>query len=284
MVPRHTSELRMFSNSAYAPPPFPSLCPYATPNRFEVVTKEGKEQVVYISPHHKNDRRTPIAIEYTIPEGPLRDMLLLYISKGHEALVGGLCKGNVQPYMFMSGYGFHFNDATFGHWWTMVLDGKWLPGLGSFPKFCPRLGRNIYVEHVTSTTGYAPDEWEAPARAMGNSSRTWCAHYAVTLNARLTQRGVDFHQRLMAGGGPSGGAGGSSGGASASAAPTLQGAPTAGPSDAPIVASPAACNARGPQSPPPAVGGSGVHTPCEGVVPRATNELIDLTLDSSDDE
>lgn len=236
--------------------------------RFDVVSMEGEDQVIYRGVHHKNStRRGQMSIEYVIPEGPLRDGLLVYIKKGHASLIKELCEGEMQPYLFMTAEGNAFGDDVFTQWWGMVLNAKWCPGLPRYrPYFPPSTGRNLYVEYVTACTGYAPDEWEAPARAMGNSSAAWCKHYAVTLNSRLVQRGVDWHKEVLMA--PAG-----HGGASTSSAP-----PPATNPGAAITA------ARAMVLPPPRVMGSGSRQ--AAAAPSKLNvEVVDLTMDvSSDDE
>ena len=138
--------------------------------------------------------RTRASIVYTLPTGQLHDMLMVYLKHGHAALESRLGR---QPSMFMSRLGQPFSNATFCQFWHVLLDGNWLPSLDRFvPKFPPSKGRNMYVEHVTGLTGFAPNEWRGQATAMGNSSEAWIRHYAITLNSRLTQQAVDGHARL----------------------------------------------------------------------------------------
>lgn len=124
---------------------------------------DGIEQVVYHAPHHKTDRRRD-SIVYRIPEGVLAELLLLYLKQGHAAMEQHLGR---QPCLFMSGWGHQFSDATFCQYWYIVLGGRWLPDFKCFtPHFAPSKGRNIYVEHVTGVTGFAPETWEAQVNAI----------------------------------------------------------------------------------------------------------------------
>lgn len=139
------------------------MCPHARGHgrvhmcRFEIELEDGTEHVVYHAPHHKTDRRRD-SIVYRIPDGVLTEFLLLHLQQGHKALEQELGR---QPACFMSGYGQQFSDPTFCQVWYVILAGKWLPGLRRFnPAFAPSKGRNIYVEHVTSVTGFAPETWE----------------------------------------------------------------------------------------------------------------------------
>lgn len=126
--------------------------------RFEIELVDGIEHVVYHAPHHKTDRKRD-SIVYRIPDGVLTELLLLHVNHGHSVLERELGR---QPACFMSGCGQQFNDATFCQSWYVVLGGKWMPGLRCFgPPFAPSKGRNIYVEHVTGVTGFAPETWEA---------------------------------------------------------------------------------------------------------------------------
>lgn len=139
---------------------------------------DGNEHVIYHAPHHKTDRRRD-SIVYRIPDGVLTDFLLLHIKQGHPAMEQQLGR---QPLLFMSGWGQPFNDATFCQSWYIVLGGKWLPGLQSFtPHFAPSKGRNIYVEHVTGVTGFAPDTWEAQV----------CSAHAYAIGDAICGRGQD---------------------------------------------------------------------------------------------
>lgn len=114
------------------------------------VDAEGASRAIYIAPHHKCDRIRD-SIVYTIPFGPLTDLLLIHIDHGHAALEERL---GPQPHLFFTRAGKPFSNATFTQYWSMVLDGHWLDGLGAFrPKFPPSQGRNIFCEYVTSITG-----------------------------------------------------------------------------------------------------------------------------------
>lgn len=136
---------------------------------------DGVEHVVYYAPHHKTDRRRD-SIVYRIPAGILTDLLLLHLQHGHSVLEERVGR---QPYLFMSGWGQQFSDATFCQYWYVLLNGNWLPGLRAFtPAFAPSKGRNIYVEHVTSVTGFAPESWEAQVRQMGRQDIV-CAYVLV---------------------------------------------------------------------------------------------------------
>lgn len=155
---------------------------------------------MYYGVHHKNDRRTA-PITYTLPEGPLKDFMLLHISQGHKILRDA--SQERQPCLFMTSKGASFMSfkAALNYAWEKITGAKWCPGLPQWTvPFAPSKGRTIYVEHITSATGYAPDEWEGPARAMGNSTKQWALHYAPTMHDRLVQDAVNKHHVFRADG------------------------------------------------------------------------------------
>lgn len=183
--------------------------------RFAItVVEDGKRRVEYIAPHHKNERRSLGAIRFMIPAGDLTDLLLLHITKGHQVL----CKMHrvSQPKLFMTNSGMDFMSckSMFNYFWYTALIGTWCPDHKSLSAFTPSSGRTMYVEHVTSLTGYQPELWEGPARCMGSSAKTWALHYAPGLNARQMQAGADGNRQWRAptdGSGPSSDGGGPSG-------------------------------------------------------------------------
>ena len=132
------------------------------------------------------------AIKYKLPAGILTDFMLHHINTGHAAL-----GRSAQSRLFTSNTGKDFvtKKATFNYFWDTVLSGKWCPMLPAWQPFKPSLGRTMFVEHVTSQTGYQPDLWDGPARCMGSSAKQWALHYAPGMHARQMQAAADSHHQ-----------------------------------------------------------------------------------------
>ena len=91
------------------------------------------------APHHKTVRKTKHPINFTLPQGRLNTLLIVYTSTARDLL----CMDKEQPHLFLTVTGKPFSDATFSNWFKETC--KTVPGA---PIFTPNLMRTTFVEHV----------------------------------------------------------------------------------------------------------------------------------------
>lgn len=143
--------------------------------------------------HGKTDKHgnfTPL--DFVLPRGTLGMLLLAHITAGQHVIATDDDRYRI-TYLFLSGGGNHFSDATFCQWWASLLK-RTAPDIEHFP---PSLARTSFVEDYTSKWGVPPEMWDGAATIMGNSVSTWLKSYNPSHRRRKAAEAVGLHGRYV---------------------------------------------------------------------------------------
>lgn len=140
--------------------------------------------------HHKNDQRPRAAsVRYTIPDGPLKKLLLAHCCEGHRLL-----SDETMPRLFTTNGRppREFDDVRFCQWWRTTMDST-----TDIMYFRPSLARTTFVEDYTGEHGVEPNVWDGAATIMGNTVRQWHVSYNRVKQAREAQQAVARHAEYV---------------------------------------------------------------------------------------
>ena len=168
------------------------------PDGSSAVGLDGQHQmqryIRFRAPHHKNDRRGFAAIEFDLPLGQLTQRLLDHMDYGHKVLAqtsgkSVLQRGELPPSnLFLSRQGNPFSPATFCQFWMAIMKEQ-----SEIKYFPPGLARTSFVDSYTSEYGEEPELWDGAATIMGNTTKTWKAHYNPRDRLRAAQHAANVH-------------------------------------------------------------------------------------------